>query len=306
MDLSFRQYQNCRLCPRRCSADRTVSFGFCGCSSQMKAARAALHMWEEPCISGTRGSGTIFFSGCTLGCCFCQNYPISQEGFGAEISPEQLAEIMLRLQDQGAHNISLVTADQYLPSILPALDQVRHRLTIPVVYNCGGYQRTEIVKALKDYVDIWLPDLKYQSETLSARYSRAADYFACASGAIAQMIRQTGAPVFDESGLLRSGVIIRHMVLPQAKEDSIALLAWMRDELPKDQFLISLMSQYTPFYRAKKGGPYPEISRRVTSYEYQKVVDAALDFGLSRGYMQQRSSAREEYTPPFDLEGIPE
>ena len=192
------QYDSCSLCPRSCMVNRRVPGvkGFCGCGDTVMAARAALHQWEEPWISGIHGSGTVFFTGCTLRCCFCQNYPISQEGLGKEISIRQLGDIFLRLQDEGAHNINLVTATQYLPSIVSALDFVKYRLSIPVVYNCGGYERVETVKALNGYVDIWLPDLKYYSSRLSACYSKAPDYFEKASAAILQMIRQTGTPEF--------------------------------------------------------------------------------------------------------------
>lgn len=323
----YEQKENCRLCPRMCGADRRVAAGFCGATSTIMAARAALHHWEEPCISGFRGSGTVFFSGCTLRCCFCQNYQISQELYGKALTSAQLADVFLKLQDQGAHNINLVTATHYLPWILPALDSVKERLRIPVIYNCGGYERVETVHALRDYVDIWLPDLKYYSPELSARCSRAGDYFDMASKAIQQMIRQTGAPIFhtekperanvpesvtaqaaqpqspDSASLqlMDRGVIIRHMVLPGHKDDSIRLLHWMADTLPKGQYYISLMSQYTPFYKSRE---FPELNRRITSYEYQKVVDAALELGLDQGFMQKKSSAKEEYTPPFDLEGL--
>lgn len=302
----YEQITNCHLCPRGCGVDRRQTAGFCGATSKLTAARAALHPWEEPCISGVNGSGTVFFSGCTLRCCFCQNYQISQELHGKPITPKRLADIFLNLQDQGAHNINLVTATHYLPWILPALDLVKDRLHIPVVYNCGGYERTETVKALQDYVDIWLPDLKYYSSELSARYSRAADYFSVASEAIQQMIRQTGTPEFesfgpDEIPIMKRGVIIRHMVLPGQKEDSIRLLHWIADTLPKGQYYISLMSQYTPFYKSHE---YKELNRRITSYEYQKVIDAALKLGLEQGFMQEKSSAKEEYTPHFNLEGI--
>lgn len=294
------QISHCQLCPRSCGVDRRQNTGFCMASDQIIAARAALHPWEEPCISGTNGSGTVFFSGCTLRCCFCQNYQISQELHGKELTSDQLAQVFLRLQEQGAHNINLVTATHYLPWILPALDQVRDRLHIPVVYNCGGYERTETVRALKDYVDIWLPDLKYFNPELSWRYSRAKDYFDVASEAILQMIAQAGKPQFHNS-LMERGVIIRHMVLPGQKADSIQLLRWIAETLPKGQYYISLMSQYTPFYKSHE---YPELNRRITSYEYQKVVDAALELGLEDGFMQEKSSAKEEYTPPFDLEGL--
>lgn len=302
------QIHHCTLCPRKCGIDRALNEGFCRAPAGVIAARAALHFWEEPCISGSRGSGTVFFSGCTLRCCFCQNYRISRDLYGKMLDTRQLADAFLRLQDQGANNLSLVTATHFLPWIIPALDLVKDRLHIPVVYNCGGYERTETIRALKDYVDIWLPDLKYESSELSSRYSQAPSYFAVSSKAIAQMIRQTGAPHFrkiseEAEPIMDRGVIIRHLVLPGQKEDSIRLMHWIAENLPKDSFYISLMSQYTPYEKLPK---YPELNRRITSYEYQKVVDAALELGLTRGFMQKRSSAREEYTPAFDLEGLKE
>ncbi len=318
------QYKSCQLCPRMCRADRSRTTGFCGCGDTLRAARAALHQWEEPCLSGAEGepggSGTVFFSGCTLRCRFCQNYQISSENFGKELSPARLAAIFLDLQAQGAHNINLVTATQYLPDILEALDQVRGRLRIPVVYNCGGYERVETVKALKDYVDIWLPDFKYFDNGLAAKYSKAPDYFETAAAAIGQMIAQTGPPVYEApavaaaegvpgtkkaSGaiapLMKKGVIIRHMVLPSHRRDSIALLRWIKGHFPDGRYLISLMSQYTPFYHS---GDFPELNRRITTFEYNQVIDEAIALGLTDGFMQEKSSAREEYTPPFDLEGL--
>ncbi|WP_143321320.1 radical SAM protein [Clostridium sp. HBUAS56010] len=294
-------YESCTLCPRKCRVNRHTIKGLCGCTDTIKAARAALHHWEEPCISGSRGSGTIFFSGCTLRCCFCQNHTISQEGAGEELTEEELADIFLDLQDQGAHNLNLVTATQYLPSILEALDLVKDKLTIPVVYNCGGYESASIIKALKDYVDIWLPDLKYQSPELSFRYSKASDYFESAAEAILQMIDQTGAPRFDCKGIITKGVIIRHMILPGGRKDSINLLHWMKNNLPDGMYYISLLSQYTPFFHSKD---YPEINRRITTYEYNTVLKEAINLGLDQGFMQEKSSAKEEYTPDFDLEGI--
>lgn len=294
-------FTNCHLCPRNCGINRTISVGFCGCGSTLKAARAALHHWEEPCISGTRGSGAVFFSGCTLKCCFCQNHLISQGTLGKELSPKRLGEIFLSLQEQGAHNIDLITATQFLPQILPALDFVKHKLHIPVIYNCGGYEKTETLALLKDYIDIYLPDLKYFDSALSWRYSKAKNYFEVASEAIPYMIEQTGGLRYDTQGILQKGVIIRHMVLPCGKEDSIQLLHWIKENLPKGKYLLSLLSQYTPFY---KSSDYPEINRRITTYEYNKVLDTAISLGLTQGFMQEKSSAKEEYTPPFDLEGI--
>ena len=292
-------YESCTLCPRMCGADRTKASGFCGASHQIKAARAALHQ----CISGTAGSGTVFFSGCTLKCVFCQNYPLSHENFGKEISTVRLAEIFLELQEKGAHNINLVTATQYLPSIRQALELARPELHIPVVYNSGGYERTETIREFSDCIDIWLPDLKYYDSSLSEKYSAAQNYFSMASKAIKEMIRISGGLAWDPEnpGLLKKGVVIRHMVLPGAKEDSIRLLHWIKEELPPGQFLLSILSQYTPFYKSSQ---YPEIRRRITTYEYQKVVDTAIELGLTDGYMQEKSSAKEEYTPPFDLSGI--
>lgn len=295
-------YQDCTLCPRMCHADRTRKEGFCGCPPFPRAARAALHPWEEPCISGQAGSGTVFFSGCTLRCCFCQNFKLSHQAFGQEVSSEKLARIFLSLQRQGAGNINLVTPTQFLPHIMEAIDIARPGLSVPVVYNCGGYERAETIDALNGYIDIYLPDLKYMSPRLSSRYSQASDYFEIAAKAIPSMIRQVGPPVIDpDTRLLKKGVIIRHMVLPGAKDDSIRLLGWMKDALPEHGFMLSLMSQYTPFFHSSG---YPEINRRITSYEYQKVVDEAIRLGLTWGFMQEKSSAKEEYTPPFNLEGL--
>ena len=294
-------YRACTLCPRMCHANRYVRTGICGCGPEIRAARAALHFWEEPCISGQDGSGAVFFSGCTLKCCYCQNYPISRGEVGKAISQERLEEIFLELQDQGARNIDLITATQFLPSILPVLEKVRPKLHIPIVYNCGGYERVETLRMLEGYVDVYLPDLKYFSSQLSGALSGAPDYFLHASAALSEMIRQTGTPVFDKNKMLVRGTLIRHMVLPGQKEDSIRLLGWMAENLPKGGFLLSLLSQYTPFFKAAE---HPQINRRLTSYEYGKVLGAALELGLDTGYMQERSSAREEYTPPFDLEGL--
>lgn len=295
----------CELCPRRCHADRKKAFGYCKSGVKVKVARAALHMWEEPCISGVRGSGTVFFSGCTLRCCYCQNYEISQEGGGIEISEQRLSELFLQLQDQGANNINLVTATQFVPSVIEALESVKHKLKIPVVYNCGGYERLETIERLKDYVDVWLPDLKYFDSGLSFKYSNAADYFKVASEAVSRMVELAGEPVLDfddsQGALMKKGVIIRHMVLPGCYQDSFRILEWIQEHLKAGSYYISLLSQYTPFYKC---ADFPEINRRITSYEYDKVVAHALDLGLEQGFMQEKSSAKGEYTPPFDLEGV--
>ena len=299
----FNPYESCTLCPRMCKADRRTSRGFCQAGDTLKITRAALHPWEEPCISGTNGSGTVFFSGCTLKCIFCQNYNISHENYGKEIPIERLSEIFLELQEKGAHNINLVTGTHFLPSIRKALDLVRDQLNIPVVLNCGGYERVETLREYSDYIDIYLPDLKYYDSHLAKKYSAAGDYFQVASKAIEEMIRLTGGLKWnpEQPDLLQKGVIIRHMVLPGAKDDSIRLLHWMKETLPEGSYMLSLMSQYTPFYKSHL---YPEINRRITSYEYNKVLDTAIELGLVNGYMQEKSSAKEEYTPPFDLSGV--
>lgn len=298
----------CTLCPRACGADRAAGhIGFCGADDRLVVARAALHHWEEPCLSGspddTRGSGTVFFSGCALRCCYCQNYPISQEGVGKAITTEHLAEIFLRLQQEGARNLNLVTATQYLSQVREALDAARTAgLTLPVVYNTGGYETVETVKALQGYVDIWLTDFKYASTDLASRFSSAKDYPAVAEAALRQMLQQTGAPVFDSEGFLRRGVIVRHLALPGCVQDSRAVLQLLA-RIQKETgvpFVPSLMSQFTPFYKASEHG----LGRRITTYEYRQVIDEAIRLGLTDGYMQEKSSAREEYTPPFDLEGV--
>lgn len=299
---------HCDLCPRACGADRAAGKpGVCGAGNLLRVARAALHHWEEPCLSGDpnapTGSGTVFFTGCALGCCYCQNYAISQQGLGKEIDEGRLAEIFLELQQNGAQNINLVTATQWLPWVTVALDDARSRgLTLPVVYNTGGYETPGTIRTLEPYVDIWLTDYKYASPALAAELSRAKDYPAVADDALRLMLRQTGAPVFGEDGFLRRGVIVRHLALPGHVEDSLAVLRRLA-EIRRETgvpFLTSLMSQFTPFYHAQEHG----LGRRITSYEYRKVVDEAVALGLIDGYMQEKSSAREEYTPPFDLEGV--
>ena len=287
----------CILCPRQCGVDRTERVGYCGSGSLPKVARAAKHHWEEPCISGTEGSGTVFFSGCTLGCVFCQNREISRGGTGREVTIEHLADIFKRLEGQGVHNLNLVTPTHFTPQILQALELSKP--TVPVVMNCGGYERVETLRQWEGKVQVYLPDLKYFSPELSAKYSAAPDYFAVASKAIMEMHRQQPQLVW-EGDLLKSGLIIRHLVLPGCMKDSLQILDFLDNHLPKDSFLLSLMSQYTPTENCKQ---FPEINRRVTTYEYRKVADRAAELGFS-GFAQDRRSAKEEYTPPFNLEGV--
>lgn len=291
--------ENCTLCPRQCGADRYNSAGFCGCGAEVRAAKAYLHMWEEPCISGENGSGTVFFSGCNLKCCFCQNYRISSEGIGKTISVQRLSEIFLELQNQRAHNINLVSPTPYVPQIIEALDLCRGKLNIPIVYNTGGYERVETLKMLEGYVDVYLPDLKYFDRGLSEKYSGAGDYFEYAAPALKEMYRQAGDCQISD-GLIKKGMIVRHMALPSHRHDSVKVIEWLAENFPKEGIRLSLMSQYTPFYKSSE---HKEISRRISTFEYNFVLRRASELGFE-GYAQERSSAKEEYTPDFDFAGI--
>ena len=293
-------FSSCTLCPRECGADRIKGKGFCGCSDKLIAAKAYLHMWEEPCLSGENGAGTVFFSGCSLKCCYCQNYRISAEYVGTEITEKRLGDIFIELQDKGAHCIDLVSPTHFVPQIINALDMTKHRLHIPVVYNCGGYEKTDTLKMLDGYIDIYLPDFKYMDSEAAEKYSSAADYPEYAKAAVTEMCRQTGECVFDEKGLMKKGVIIRHLALPTMRHDSVRVLEWIAENLPRECIRISLMSQYTPFHRSHE---YKELNRRISTFEYNYVLSKARELGLE-GYMQEKSSAKEEYTPDFDLLGI--
>lgn len=291
---------DCTLCPRMCHADRTRQKGLCGCGDSIKAARSALHHWEEPPISGTGGSGTIFFSGCSLRCCFCQNHSISQDNFGMEISVQQLSECMLDLQEKGAHNISFVTGTQFAPWIAEAVKSIRGSLEIPVVWNSSGYENTDTLRMLDGIVDIYLPDFKYLYPETAKQYSSAEDYPDVAEKAIAEMYRQTGKPRLDENGIMQRGLIVRHLVLPGHRHESMALLERLAGILPADGFYISLMGQYTP---PEKPLPFRNLNRRLTTMEYESVLRRAEELGLD-GFSQELSSARHEYTPDFNLEGL--
>ncbi|MFR1111396.1 MAG: radical SAM protein, partial [Anaerotruncus colihominis] len=251
-------------------------------------------------ISGTCGSGTVFFSGCALQCCFCQNYEISAGNFGKELTVQQLADVFLSLQKQGAHNINLVNPTHYAPWVAQAVRLARPRLQIPVVCNTGGYESMETLRALEGVVDVYLPDFKYVDARRSARYSGASNYFKTVSAALPEMLRQVGAVKMDANGVLQKGLLIRHLVLPKGVGDSIAVLEWIASNLPRNEVLISLMAQYTPSYHSAR---YPEIDRRVSTYEYNRVLQRARELGLD-GYMQERASAFAEFTPSFRLEGL--
>ena len=288
---------SCTLCPRRCGADRAAGrTGFCGAGGTLKAARAALHYWEEPCISGTKGSGTVFFSGCTLKCCFCQNYPISAEGLGKEITVEHLAEIFLNLQAQGAHNINLVTAAHFVPAVLDAL--ALYRPNIPIVYNSSGYESVETLRMLEGAVDIYLPDYKYIDPNMAAMLSGARDYPDTAHAAIEEMVRQTGAPVYDQDGMMTRGTLIRHLVLPGLTGDSIRILEQICDDFPG--IPVSLMGQYTPCGRALS---IPGMDRKIKKKEYARVLAYMEAVGLT-GYRQELGSADGAFIPAFDGTGV--
>lgn len=287
----------CTLCPRRCGALRTAEAGngFCGMPETPVAARAMLHHWEEPCISGSRGSGAVFFSGCVLGCIFCQNGQISREQAGRPVSPARLREIFDALICQGAHNINLVSPTPFAPAILEALEPT---LPVPVVWNTGGYERVETLRTLEGRVQVWLPDLKYADNSLARRYSGAGDYFETAAAAILEMHRQSGDYVMED-GLLKRGVLIRHLLLPGGLANAKAVMDWVADSFRPGQVLFSLMSQYTP-----QPGAEGLLARRVSGGEYRAAVEYMENLGIMDGYYQDSSSAREEYTPEFDLSGI--
>ena len=287
----------CYMCPRACGADRAVEAGACGVRENMRIARADLHFFEEPVISGTRGSGTVFFCGCSLGCVFCQNRDISRGGLiGREVSESELADIMLSLEARGAHNINLVTGAHFVSKIATALEMVKDRLSIPIVYNSSGYELAKTLKMLDGLVDIYLPDYKYFSSDISAKYSNAPDYSERADAALAEMFSQVGKCVYGEDGLLKKGMIVRHLVLPSCRTDSIAALERIAEILPKNDILVSIMSQYTPEFASDC--EFRELHRRVTQFEYDSVLAAAERLGLS-GFSQARTSASGVYTPNF-------
>ncbi len=289
----------CALCPRRCGANRRLAAGRCGARAEIRVAHAAPHLWEEPCISGVNGSGAVFFSGCPLGCVFCQNHAISRGGAGRVVTRQGLASLFLGLQAQGVHNLNLVTATPYLHDVRAALAKARAGgLALPVVWNTGGYETPQTVLALRGEADIWLFDLKFHAPVLSARLANAPDYFGVAARALALACAQTGPPVFGPNGLLQSGVVVRILVLPGHRGDAVRLLEHLAGTLPPGGFMLSLMRQYTPPNGAALP---PPLHRRVSSYEYRAVVQAAQRLGLHSGYTQGKNSVGEGYVPPFEI-----
>lgn len=299
---NMNKYENCLLCSRKCGINRsTGQTGVCGVSSEIKVARAALHYWEEPCISGKRGSGAVFFSGCSLHCVFCQNREISDGKEGKVISKERLSDIFMELADKGANNINLVTPGQYIPDIVWAVNDAKSRgMKLPIIYNTSGYENVTELKLLEGIVDVYLPDFKYMDSTLSARYSRAKDYPSVAKQALSEMVRQQPDVVIDNAtGLIQKGVIVRQLLLPGHVNDAKAVLKYLYDTY-HDHVYISMMSQFTPI--ALKD--YPEINRTVTRREYERLVDYALEIGITNAFIQEGDVAKDSFIPAFDCEGV--
>lgn len=299
---NMNKYENCLLCPRKCGINRrTGQTGVCGVSSEIMVARAALHYWEEPCISGKRGSGAVFFSGCSLHCVFCQNREISDGKEGKVISKERLSDIFMELADKGANNINLVTPGQYIPDIVWAVNDAKSRgMKLPIIYNTSGYENVTELKLLEGIVDVYLPDFKYMDSTLSARYSRAKDYPSVAKQALSEMVRQQPDVVIDDAtGLIQKGVIVRQLLLPGHVNDAKAVLKYLYDTY-HDHVYISMMSQFTPI--ALKD--YPEINRTVTRREYERLVDYALKIGITNAFIQEGDVAKDSFIPAFDCEGV--
>jgi putative pyruvate formate lyase activating enzyme len=290
----------CTLCPRECKVNRFEKIGYCGMPATVFGARAALHLWEEPCITGKNGSGTVFFTGCTLRCVFCQNHNIANGSVGKEITIEHLSTIFLSLQEQGATNINLVTPTHYVPQIIEALKLAKKDgLTLPIVYNTSGYEKVSTLKLLEGYVDVYLPDFKYMDKNLALRYSNAKDYPNIAKKAIKEMVRQVGEPVFEHDKMKR-GVIVRHLVLPGHRTDSKKVLQYLY-ETYHDTIFLSIMNQFTPLAGLSD---YPEINRKVTKREYNDVIDFAIELGITNAFIQEGQTASESFIPAFSLEGI--
>lgn len=297
--------EKCILCPRKCGVNRLKGItGACHTSDKVKVSRAALHMWEEPCISGENGSGAIFFSGCALGCCFCQNKDISRGKAGKEISIERLCNIFFELMDKGANNINLVTPDHYIPQIVAAIDMAHSRnFPLPFVYNCSGYETPEMIKILDSYIDVYLPDFKFMSADVASRYCKTPDYSSYAKQAIAEMVRQCGGikTRFNQDGIMQKGVIVRHLQLPNHIDDSKSIITYLYSTYGDDIY-ISIMNQYTPMKGIEN--KYPELGRKLTPREYDELVDYAIDIGVENGFIQEGDTASESFIPAFDNEGV--
>lgn len=285
----------CALCPRKCGADREEKLGFCRSRKTLRVAKTMLHFWEEPILSGSGGSGAVFFSGCVLRCPFCQNFPISHEGKGTDVSPEELERLILSLAARGAQNIDLITPTQYLEGLIPVLKKIKNKIKLPIVYNTGGYELPEQLRRLEGLVDIYLPDIKYYDRAVSARYGAPSDYFDFALSSLKEMVRQQPRDEISD-GVMKRGVLVRHLVLPGCYKDSMALFRRLADEFPEKKPLVSVMRQYTPCYRAKE---FPELNRRLTTFEYEKVTALCAELGFE-GFTQQKGCETMDYTPDFE------
>ncbi|MDU1413292.1 MAG: radical SAM protein [Clostridium sp.] len=292
---------SCEVCPRNCKINRNETTGFCKSTATVKVAKAYGHMWEEPCISGTNGSGTVFFSNCNLRCVFCQNHDISQETIGKEISINRLSEIFIEQQSKGFHNINLVNPTHYVPQIIEALNIAKQKgLNIPIVYNSNGYENIETLKTLKGYIDIYIPDFKYFSDKYSIKYSSAPNYFNIASSAIKEMVNQTGPCAFNDDGLMKKGVIIRHLMLPGLLFDSKKVVDYIYKTFG-DNIYLSLMNQYTPMFNADK---YPEINKPLNPNHYESLIDYCIDIGYKNAFIQESGTDSTTFVPDFNLQGI--
>jgi putative pyruvate formate lyase activating enzyme len=293
---------NCKLCPRDCGINRLDNkLGYCGAGKYIKIARAALHQWEEPCVSGTKASGTVFFTNCNLKCVFCQNHTISQESIGREISIERLSDIFLELQAQGTHNINLVTPTHYVYQILEAIKLSKDKgLILPILYNSSGYENVETIKLLDGYIDVYLPDIKYFDDKYALRYSNAPGYFKYASEAVREMFKQVGEAEFSEDGIIKKGVIIRHMMLPGLLFDSKKIIDFIYNTFG-DSVYVSIMNQYTPIHKASL---FNEINKPLNPKHYDSLVDYALSIGIKNGFIQDSGTSSEAYVPSFNMEGV--
>lgn len=295
------EYKNCKLCPRECGIDRSKTIGACKATDKVKVALASIHSYEEPCISGIEGSGTVFFSNCNLRCVYCQNFEISRDGFGKEITVERLADIFIEQQSRGVNNINLVTPTMYVDSIIEAIKIAKSKgLIIPIVYNSSGYEKAETIKKLEGYIDVYLPDFKYATNRLAKKYSGVNNYVESVIPAIHEMIRQAGKPIFNDKGIMTKGVIIRHMILPNNVLNTKMVLKKIKEEF-KDNTLISVMAQYFPSGDAAK---YPEINRKITAEELEEVENYLEELEMDNGYIQELGEHEEEYVPNFDLSNI--
>ena len=294
----MQELEKCKICPHNCGVNRlNGNIGRCKSNGNIKLAMASIHNFEEPCISGENSSGTVFFSNCNMNCVFCQNYKISQQGLGREISIEELAEIFIDEQNKNAENINLVTPTMYVYHIIEAIKIAKNKgLKIPIVYNSNGYENVETIKKLKGYIDIYLPDLKYYDDDLAFKYSGVKNYFENATSAIKEMYNQVGSPVLDENGMMKKGLIIRHLVLPNNLQNSKDVLKWINDNIDKKVF-VSVMAQYFPTNKAKD---FPEINRKLTKEEYEEIENYLYSLDLDNGYIQELGEHEEEYVPDFE------